>query len=88
MADIQVVLTDQYESKRELVEISDDVEIKSIIPLLIEQLELPLSDAGGRLNYKLIHKESGRQLLGNETLSSAGVNSGDTLRLVTEITAG
>ena len=88
MADIKVILVDQYESKRELAEVPDNVEIKSLLPLILDQLELPESDGSGQLSYKLIHKESSQQLQEVDTLKDAGVVDGDTLRVVTEITAG
>lgn len=88
MAEIKVILVDQYESKRELAEVPDNVEIKSMMPMILEQLELPESDAGGPLTYRLVHKESNQQLRDDMNLRDAGVVDGDTLRVVTEITAG
>jgi hypothetical protein len=40
------------------------------------------------MSYKFQHRASGRQLLDEETLSSAGVHDGDIVRLQPEITAG
>lgn len=88
MAEIKVILVDQYESKRELAEVPDNVEVKSMLPMILEQLQMPESDGGGPLSYKVIHKESSQQLQDSVTLRDAGVVDGDTLRVVTEITAG
>jgi hypothetical protein len=52
-------------------------------------MQLPVVGPDGQpLSYKFHHRASGRQLRDDETLLAAGVNSGDTLRLVAEITAG
>jgi hypothetical protein len=40
------------------------------------------------MSYKFQHRASGRQLLDDETLASAGVQNGDIVRLQPEITAG
>jgi len=46
------------------------------------------SPDGQMMSYKFHHRASGRQLLDSETLQSAGVRTGDILRLQPEITAG
>jgi hypothetical protein len=48
-------------------------------------------DAVSRLrvgNRRFHHQQSSRQLRDEQSLAEAGVNAGDTLRLVPEITAG
>jgi hypothetical protein len=40
------------------------------------------------MSYKLHHRRSGVQLVDEQTLAEAGVQSGDELRLQPEITAG
>jgi len=40
------------------------------------------------MSYKFHHVQSSRQLRDDQSLAEAGVGSGDTLRLVPEITAG
>jgi hypothetical protein len=52
-------------------------------------MNLPRHSPDGQLmSYKFHHRGTGRQLLEEETLSQAGVRSGDVLRLQPEITAG
>jgi len=55
----------------------------------VDRLTLPRNSPDGQLlSYKFHHRASGRQLLEDETLDSAGVKGGDILRLQPEITAG
>lgn len=71
------------------VEAPDDVPICRILVLLVERMNLPLNSPDGQImSYKLHHRGSGTQLLDNQTLTEAGVASGDELRLQPEITAG
>jgi hypothetical protein len=71
------------------VEAPDDVPINRLLVLLIERMNLPLNSPDGQLmSYKLNLRRAGTQLLDNQTLSEAGVSSGDELRLQPEITAG
>lgn len=67
----------------------DDVPIDRILVLLVEKMSLPLNSPDGQImSYKLHHRRTGTQLLGEQTLMEAGVRSGDELRLQPEITAG
>jgi uncharacterized ubiquitin-like protein YukD len=54
-----------------------------VIPVLISKMSLP-----SNVNYKIQHKQSGKQLQNDDTLKSAGVKDGDTLRLVPDVVAG
>jgi hypothetical protein len=50
---------------------------------------LPLAGPDGQpMSYRFHHVESQSQLRDTETFAAAKVKSGDTLRLVPEITAG
>ena len=60
-----------------------------IIARLVELMNLPAVGPDNQpLSYKFHHKQSGRQIDDNESLEQAGVQDGDVLRLVAEITAG
>jgi hypothetical protein len=67
----------------------DDAPAIRLIARLIDLMTLPVVGPDGQpLSYKFHHRGSGRQLRDDDTLASAGVAEGDTLRLVAEITAG
>jgi uncharacterized ubiquitin-like protein YukD len=89
MPSINVTVYDSTENKRVPVELPDDAPANKLIAVLIEKLKLPKSGPDGApLSYKFHHKNSGRQLQDQQSLSSAGVKDGDILRLQPEITAG
>lgn len=86
---IQVTVTDISGSRRRELEAPKNAPIERIIALLVEKMNLPLNSPDGQIMiYKLHHKRTGRQLLDNQTFSSAEVMHGDELRLQPEITAG
>lgn len=89
MPSIDVTVFDSTENKRVPVELPDDAPANKLIAVLIEKLKLPRSGPDGApLSYKFHHKNSGKQIQDTQTLSGAGVKSGDILRLQPEITAG
>jgi uncharacterized ubiquitin-like protein YukD len=89
MGTIQVRVSDISGSRINDVEAPDDVEVRRLLVVLVERLNLPLNSPDGQLmSYKLHHRRTGQQLLDNQTLAQAGVTSGDELRLQPEITAG
>jgi uncharacterized ubiquitin-like protein YukD len=89
MPSINVTVFDATESKRVPVELPDDAPINKLIGVLVGKLNLPKAGPDGApLSYKFQHKNSGRQLQDQQTLSGAGVKNGDILRLHPEITAG
>lgn len=89
MANVAVKITDATGSKEREATVPDDAPAIRLIAKLIELLELPLTGPDGQpLSYKFHHRSSGRQLRDEETLAVAGVQPGDSLRLVAEITAG
>jgi uncharacterized ubiquitin-like protein YukD len=89
MPSIDVTVFDSTENKRVPVELPDDAPANKLIAVLIEKLKLPRSGPDGApLSYKFHHKNSGKQIQDTQTLSGAGVRSGDILRLQPEITAG
>ena len=89
MSNLQIEVWDATGNKRQTVEVPADAEIARVIAVLVDKMNLPRHSPDGQLmSYKFHHKGSGRQLLEDESLSSAGVRSGDVLRLQPEITAG
>lgn len=89
MAALQLRIWDITGSRSQAVEVPDDVVIARLLLLIVERMNLPLNSPDGQLmSYKFHHKQSGRQLLDNQTLADAGVHTGDDLRLQPEITAG
>ena len=89
MATIDVVITDATGSRRQEASVPNDAPSIRLIARLIDLMQLPVVGPDGQpLSYKFHHRASGRQLRDDETLLAAGVNSGDKLRLVAEITAG
>ena len=89
MSNINVTVFDSTENKRVPVELPDDAPLNKLVNILVDRLKLPKTGPdGGPLSYKFHHKNSGRQLLDNQSLADSGVKDGDLLRLQPEITAG
>lgn len=89
MSDITIEVWDATGNKQQLVQLPADAEINRVIAVLVRKMNLPQYSPDGQLmSYKFQHRASGRQLLDNETLASAGVRDGDIVRLQPEITAG
>jgi uncharacterized ubiquitin-like protein YukD len=89
MAMIRMRVWDITSSRCQEVEAPSDAPIARLLVLLVERMNLPLNSPDGQImSYKLHHKQSGRQLLDNQSLADSGVRDGDDLRLQPEITAG
>ena len=89
MGMVTVEVWDSTGNKRQTAELPDDAPVNRVMAVLVERLELPKNSPDGQpMSYKFHHKVSGKQLSDNQTLSEAGVDEGDVLRLVPEITAG
>jgi hypothetical protein len=89
MATLRVRVVDVSGSRMNEVEAPDDVPVNRLLVVMIERMRLPLNSPDGQLmSYKLHLKRTGTQLLDQQTLAQAGVQSGDELRLQPEITAG
>lgn len=84
-----VEVWDATGSRRQEVELPNDVPANRILVVLVDRLSLPREGPDGQLiSYKFHHRASGKQLLDEQTLYEAGVQDGDVLRLQPEITAG
>jgi uncharacterized ubiquitin-like protein YukD len=89
MGNITIEVWDATGNKKQLVELPSDAAVNRVIAVLVEKMNLPRHSPDGQLmSYKFQHRGSGRQLLDEETLASAGVADGDVVRLLPEITAG
>lgn len=87
---INIEVWDASASRKNNVEVPNDVPINRIIVLLVDKLNYPKYDStGGQiLSYKLHHQRTKRQLPENQTFSESGVENGDILTIITEIIAG
>jgi hypothetical protein len=86
---IDANITDATGTKEQAATVPGDAPAVRIIAKLVQLMQLPLTGPDGQpLAYKFHHRSSGRQLREDQTLTEAGVATGDTLRLVPEITAG
>lgn len=89
MAEIQIFVTDATGARRNEVSVPDDAPSGRIIAKLVEVLDLPLVAPDGQpMSYKFHHLETSRQLRDDQSLAESGVVTGNTVRLVPEITAG
>ena len=89
MRNITIEVWDATGNKKQLVELPTDAAVNRVIAVLVDKMSLPRHSPDGQMmSYKFQHRASGRQLLDEETLASAGVTDGDIVRLLPEITAG
>lgn len=89
MATIEVEIQDTTGSKGKRAEIPAGVPVSRIVVALVNKLGLPvLGPDGNTLSYKLHHKQSGKQLTDEDTLSELNIQDGDILRIQPEMTAG
>ncbi len=89
MNNLTIEVWDATGNKKQQVELPADAAVNRVIAVLVDRMNLPRNSPDGQLmSYKFHHKSSGRQLLDDQSLSSAGVQNGDILRLQPEITAG
>ncbi len=84
---IQVMLEDHTGNKRHQVKMAETAQVEKLIPATVTALGLPMTDQAGRpMTYHLSYQ--GRRLQEEETLDSVGIEPGETLTLVPEMTAG
>jgi uncharacterized ubiquitin-like protein YukD len=89
MTTLQVQIQDATGNKRQDADIPADATVERLVAVLVERMRFPQHGPDGQLlSYKLQLKRTGRQLLDEQTLDAAGVQNGDVLRLLPEITAG
>jgi hypothetical protein len=89
MSELDITVMDVSGSQRQEVTVPGNASALKIIAALVNQMNLPVNSPDNTpMSYKFRHEETGRQLKDEVTLDEAGVNNGDTLRLVPEIVAG
>jgi hypothetical protein len=89
MSELDITVKDVSGSQRNEVSVPGNAPAEKIIAALVNQLNLPVNSPDNTpMSYKFHHEETGRQIKDKMTLIEAGVNSGDSLRLVPEIVAG
>ena len=85
----QVTFLDQTGAKSVNAVVAQSITVRRILPNLITKMNLPVVGPDGQpMSYSLDHKEGGRRLHENQTLSEANVNEGDHLIVYPEIVAG
>ena len=78
---VTVQVWDATGNKRQEVEMPDDAPMNRVLAVLLEKMNFPQYAPDGQLlSYKFHHRASGKQLLDDQTLTDAGVKSGDVLR--------
>jgi hypothetical protein len=88
MASIKVIVYDPTGSKKTPVELPADVPMRRLIPALVSKMGLPTSQGGNPITYRLDHRDSGKRLGDDDSLTAAGVKEDDILSLFPEVTAG
>ncbi len=88
MASIKVIIYDPTGSKKTPVELPADVPMRRLVPALVTKMELPTSQGGNPITYRLDHRESGKRLSDDMTLNDAGVKEDDIISTFPEVTAG
>ncbi len=85
----QVTFLDQTGAKSVEAVVADSVTVKRILPNIITKMNLPVVGPDGQpMSYSLDHKEGGRRLREDQTLTEALVRDGDHLIVYPEIVAG
>lgn len=88
MASVKVIIYDPTGSKKTPVELPADVPMRRLIPALVSKMGLPTNQGGNPITYRLDHRDSGKRLGDDDSLSAAGVKEEDILSLFPEVTAG
>ena len=89
MSKVNVTIIDVTGNKEEEAALPSDAPVRRIVSALIPKMSMPSTGPDGQpLNYKFVHKSSGRQIADEQTLAEFGVKDGDILRLSCEPTAG
>lgn len=86
---LNVEVWDTTGNKRVTAEVPGDVVVERVLAVLADRLKLPRYNPDGQLmSYKFHHRRLGVQLLDDRSLLDQGVQDGDVLRILPEITAG
>jgi hypothetical protein len=86
---VRVTFLDQTGAKSVQAVISENVQVRKIIPQIITKMKLPVTSPDGTpMSYSLDHKEGGKRLLEDQPLVEASIKDGDHLIVYPEIVAG
>ncbi len=86
---VKVTVTDSAGGKTVRAELPTTATMTRLLPALVTKMELPTRDqSGAPVGYLIQHKQSGKELKNDDTLASAGVQEGDTLRLLPNMVPG
>lgn len=88
MGMITIEVWDATGNRHELVELPDDEPVNRILVRLAELMSLPLKHPDGQLLVYKFHHATAGQLRDEQTLATAGVKSGDKIRIYPELIAG
>lgn len=80
---VEVILMDQAGGKTVTAKLPTDVQMQRLIPALVTKMQLPTN-----VSYQVHHNQSGKTLSPTDTLFSAGIRDGDTLRFLPNVRAG
>ena len=85
----RVTFLDQTGAKSVEAVVSDSITVRRILPNIITKMNLPVVGPDGQpMSYSLDHKEGGRRLHEDDTLTGSNVRDGDHLIVYPEIVAG
>src|ERR1043165_3064065 len=92
MAKIQIGVIDPPEEEKTNMEVPDNVDVKSLVEAMVQEMGLPIRGPTGRdTQYELNARASDGRLSRLDpkmTLAQNGVESGAILRLTVEMVAG
>lgn len=88
MASVKVIIYDATGSKKTPVELPNDVPMRRLIPALVSKMNLPTSQGGNPIVYRLDHRDSGRRLSDDDTLADANIKTDDIVSMFPEVKAG
>ncbi len=89
MSKVNVTVVDATGNKKEEASLTTDAPVRRIVAALIPKMNMPTTDTDGQtINYKFVHKQSGKQIRDEQTQAEVGVKDGDVLKLSYEMTAG
>ena len=84
----RVTFLDQSGAKSVEAIVSDSITVREILPSIVAKMHLPVMRPDGQpMRYSLDHREGGRRLDENHTLTEARVSPGDHLIICLEIVA-
>ncbi len=82
MGILGVTIRDEVKDRKLELELSDNVKLEKLLPILLKKHDLPTTNSEGNpITYCLMHMDTGKVLGQDQTLASFGVKAGDELKL-------